>query len=223
MHPLSIHGRATPLSEGGGACRPSCSLHSWDSRGGSTIIPEEPRSYGKLKPLKIPRRPVPRAGVRLGPRPSDSTDRGRGAAAPGARNACAHVFHRQPSNHFHAGDASGRNRGTFRFPPGRKWDKKDLPTDCAPYGPQARGRQLRSLSDKASHEEKRPNVAREGYGFALEKSLSECASRRVFGMFLFQGAWPCLLHGTSNGRAFPFPRAPRMHRHPGKGESRKRA
>ena len=99
MHPLSIHGRATPLSEGGGACRPSCSVHSWDSRGGSTIIPEEPRSYGKLKPLKIPRRPVLRAGVRLGPRPSDSTDRGRGAAAPGARNACAHVFHRQPSNH----------------------------------------------------------------------------------------------------------------------------
>jgi hypothetical protein len=42
MHPLSIHGRATPLSVGGGACRPSCSLHSWDSRGGSTIIPEEP-------------------------------------------------------------------------------------------------------------------------------------------------------------------------------------
>ena len=135
-----------------------------------------------------------------------------------------HATNRQ--NHFppsHAGDASGRNRGTFRFPPWRKWDKKELPTDGAPYGPQARGRQLRSLSDKASHEEKRPNVAREGYGFALEKRLSECASRRVFGMFLFQGAWPCLLHGTSNGRAFPFPRAPRMHRHPGKGESRKRA
>jgi hypothetical protein len=31
-----------PPSEGGGACRPSCSLHSWNSRGGSTIIPEEP-------------------------------------------------------------------------------------------------------------------------------------------------------------------------------------
>ena len=31
-----------PLSEGGGACCPPCALHSWDSGGGSTIIPEEP-------------------------------------------------------------------------------------------------------------------------------------------------------------------------------------
>ncbi len=41
-HEHSIHGRATPLSEGGVSCRPLCALHSWNSRGGSTIIPEEP-------------------------------------------------------------------------------------------------------------------------------------------------------------------------------------
>ncbi len=33
---------APPLSEGGVSCRLPCALHSWDSRGGSTIIPEEP-------------------------------------------------------------------------------------------------------------------------------------------------------------------------------------
>jgi hypothetical protein len=117
------------------------------------------------------------------------------------------------------------NRGTFRFPTWRKWDMKPLSTVCVPSGPQICGnRQMKSRSDKALHEEKRPNVARKGYGFKLEKRLSERASRRVFGMFLFQGAWPCLLHGTSTRRVFPFSGALRISRHhPEKGESRKGA
>ncbi len=118
----------------------------------------------------------------------------------------------------------GRNRGTFRFPTWRKWDMKHLSTVRVPSGPQTRGRHLPSRSDKALHEEKRPNVARKGYGFKLEKRLSERALRRVFGMFLFQGAWPCLLHGTSTRRVFPFSSALRISRHhPEKGESRKGA
>jgi hypothetical protein len=103
-----------------------------------------------------------------------------------------------------------RDRGTIRFPTWRKWDMKHLSTGCVPSGPHPRGRHLPSRSDKATHEEKRPNVARKGYGFKLEKRLSERASRRVFGMFLFQGAWPCLLHGTSKRRVFPFSHALRM-------------
>ncbi len=38
-HGHPIHGRATPLSEGGVSCRPPCALHSWNSRGASTITP----------------------------------------------------------------------------------------------------------------------------------------------------------------------------------------
>ena len=117
----------------------------------------------------------------------------------------------------------GRNRGTIRFPTWRKWDMKHLSTARVPSGPQPRDRHHPSRSDQAPHEEKRPNVARKGYGFKLEKRLSERAPRRVFGMFLFQGAWPCLLHGTSKRRVFPFSRATRMPRNPEKGEPRKDA
>ncbi len=110
----------------------------------------------------------------------------------------------------------GRNRGTIRFPTWRKWDMKHLSTACVPSGPYPRDRHLPSRSDQATHEEKRPNVARKGYGFKLEKRLSERAPRRVFGMFLFQGAWPCLLHGTSTRRVFLFSRSADAQTLPGK-------
>jgi hypothetical protein len=45
MHPPSIHGRATPLSEGGGACRPPCALYSWDSGGGFHYNPRSTKVF----------------------------------------------------------------------------------------------------------------------------------------------------------------------------------
>ncbi len=55
-----------PLSEGGGAFPPSCSLHSWNSRGGSTIIPEGPNTLRWAesgRPARVGRGPV---GGRVG-------------------------------------------------------------------------------------------------------------------------------------------------------------
>lgn len=54
-----------------------------------------------------------------------------------------------------------------------------------------------------------------------KSATSERALWRVFGMFLFQGAWSCLLHGTFPGRVFPFSIARGMHQNPEKGEPRK--
>ncbi len=103
MHPPSIHGRATPLSEGGVSCRPPCALHSWDSRGGSTRrilggpgfvravstgrfgdMPETPRSRGRDKARPSPWRAQRERGrtVRYCPGTESSQSLGRPQMRP---------------------------------------------------------------------------------------------------------------------------------------------
>ncbi len=58
-----------------------------------------------------------------------------------------------------------------------------------------------------------PSMKRNGQASPLQAAvsnagcLSERVSRRVFGLFLLAGAWPCLLHGTSGDALFLSRRA----------------
>jgi hypothetical protein len=124
-----------PLSEGGGACRPSCSLHSWNSRGGSTIIPEGPFFWEGLRTSKTALPSVcpafsgcevssnKRSIQNLSVSPSSARSvfctagigkRSSGAATPWAGGACLASIHPpHPSAEGVPSERTGRDTRTF--------------------------------------------------------------------------------------------------------------